>query len=233
VTKLPDVALMAPDAKGNPAPARSVSFNEQLLVLGPPQCGKTTFVRSYVHQHLTTHANGRAFVHDPNLQFKGVCAIYEDVAAYRRAAAAAVAGGKPMHRGAGIGGEWHEVRDLAISIGRRANTADRVRVPIVLAADESSMMLDAGSTHTSQNERRLFSTRRHLGIAPVYNAQTAAALVDVYFAFATRVIMFRQPSTRETAKLEQRLSMPDGALTSLTTLENFRYAEWRPGQGLV
>lgn len=203
------------------------------LVIGPPKSGKTTKLRSLVDEHLRAHPTGLALVHDPNLQFQDLCATYEDVHAWRRALAEHEKTKTPFPRGAAVAGDWSELRDMAIAIGRARNRADRVRVPILLACDESSLMADSGRSHIEKAELQLLSMRRHWGIGPVYNAQQATSLVDAFYALSTHVFAFRQVSEKETRKLEERFGLPEGRLASLVTAPKFHYVELRAGEGLV
>lgn len=211
----------------------ALDFNSAGVVLGPPQCGKTTVVLQRAYKHLTTYPTGLVLAHDPNRQFRELCVMYEDATAYRRAFERACGTREPFPRGASIGGEADDVRELAIDIGRGINTAGNVRVPIQLPYDESSLLASSGSTHTGKRERALLSNRRHWGIEPIYNAQTAAALEAAFFALSTFVIMFRQTSERETAKLEERLGLRPGALRFLVDAKRFAHKLWEAGKGLV
>jgi len=214
-----------------PTPASACrDFNFAALVIGPPQCGKTTFVRGLVVDHLRRYPTGLAFVHDPNLQFRDICPAYEDVHAWRRAFDAATVSRTPISRGACVGGQWSDVRAMAVAIGRARNTAGNVRVPILLACDESSMIGDSGRSYVAQEELQLLSTRRHLGVGPVYNAQQATSLVDAFYALATDVIAFAQRSERETLKLEERCGLPEGALASLVGAARYHYVRIQAGR---
>lgn len=208
-------------------------FNHAVVIVGLPGHGKTTIARGEVHHHLSTFPTGIALVHDPNRQFRDLCAVYDDVTAYRAAAAAAVAAKKPFPRGASIGGNAVDVTRLAVELGRAHNTAGNVKVPILDVKDESSLVTSSGSTFMGELDTQLLSNRRHWGIAPIYNVQKPTALTEGFYTMATRVVIFAQPSERRTRVLEEYLGLPDGALAELVGAPPFRYVEWQSGKGLV
>lgn len=211
----------------------SSSFNHAVVIVGLPGHGKTTVARAEVLEHLKTHANGVALVHDPNRQFKDLCACYESVAAWRAAAAAAAAAKQPFPRGASIGGKASELTLAAIELGKRHNTAESTRVPVLVVYDESSLLDSSGSTYMGELDVQLLSNRRHWGIAPVYNVQKPTALQEGFYTMATRVYVFAQPSERRTRVLEDYLGLSDGELAELVGAQPFRYKLWCSGRGLV
>lgn len=210
-----------------------VEYNFCALVIGPPQYGKTTVLRELVIEHLRTHPTGLALVHDPNRQLRDVCAVYEDAAHWKRAFDDHLRSGKPFPRGASIGGEADEIRNEAIALGKARNTADNVRIPILLGFDESSLLDSSGSTHMGKQDRALLSNRRHWGIGPIYNAQTVTGLDAGFFALATLVIVLSQTTERETEKLEQRIGVPPGATLGLVMAPPYRFIRWERGKGLT
>lgn len=205
-------------------------FNFASVIVGPPQMGKTTIARTLVRDHLA--AGGWAFVHDPNRQFRDMCAVYDDAAAWRAAAAAA---GKetPFPRGASLGGKATDVTQLAVDIGRAHNTADNIRVPIMLVYDESSLMGSSGGSYVGELDNALLSNRRHWGVGPVYNVQRPTALTEGFYNLATDVFILAQSSDRRTRVLEEYLGLPDGALDALVGAEPFTFRHWKAGKGLV
>jgi hypothetical protein len=209
-----------------------VEFNFCALVVGPPQYGKTTILRELVIEHLRTYPTGLALVHDPNLQLRDVCATYEDAAHWKRAFDEHLRSGKPFPRGASIGGEAEDIRNEAIALGKARNSADNVRIPILLGFDESSLLDSSSSTHIGKDDRRLLCMRRHWGIGPIYNAQTVTGLDTTFFVLSTLVIVLSQASERETEKLEQRIGVLPGATRGLVMAPPFRYIRWERGKGL-
>lgn len=210
-------------------------LDQATITIGPPKCGKTTIVRGLVREHLIRHKTGIALVHDVNHQFKDLCALYETVAQWRAARAIAVEAQQPFPRGAAFTafGEASAVSRLAMELGAEHNSSGDVRMPIFLAYDETSMMEDSGSTHIGQLDLQIATTRRHLGIAPAYNTQRQAALTQAFFEAATDVFVFRQSSEESVRAIEKKIGLQRGALLKLLTADNFRYAHWQAGRGLV
>ena len=211
----------------------SEGFNKSIVIVGPSGYGKTTAARAEVAAHLQEFEHGLVFVHDCNIQFRDYCAVYTDVAAWKAAAAAAAAKGTPMPRGASIAGDAEELTREVIELGKRFNTAERTRVPIFLAYDESSLMETSGSTYMGKLDVKLQSMRRHWGIGLLYNVQEVGALTRGFYGRATKVIAFSQPSELDTDKLELALGLPAGALRALVRAPKHHYAVWERDKGLV
>jgi len=210
-----------------------VSFNSATVIVGPPQYGKTTIARDVALAFLREHPKGLVMAHDPNRQFRDFCRTYETAADWRAKLARAASKSEPFARGASIGGSAAELAQVAIELGRRWNTADRVRVPLLLVYDESSLLETSGSSHIGQADTQLLSNRRHWGIGPIYNVQRPTALTEAFYSMATDVYILAQPSERRTGVLEEYLGLKGGALSSLVGAPKFRFAHWRAGEGLV
>lgn len=208
-------------------------YNFSAVVIGPPQYGKTTIVKGLVEQHLRAHPTGLALVHDPNRQFRDLCATYDDSAAWLAALTRAADEGKPFPRGASIGGKASALRDAVVAIGKRRNSAGNVRLPMLLAYDESSLMGSSGSSYISEDDNALLSNRRHWGIGTVYNVQRPTALTEAFYSLATDVFILAQPSERRTSIVEEYLGLRPGSLRSLVGGGPFRFAHWKSGKGLV
>lgn len=213
-----------------------MSFNESHIIVGPPGCGKTTLAAQLVRRHLERD-NGVVFVHDPVYQFaKHGCAPYRDTAAWKRAAAYCAQQNPPsdMPRGASIGGEDEEITKLALSIGERCNTADRVSVPMMVVYDEGSLRMSSGSTFIGKTDNEALAIRRHRGVAFVFNLQDPAQLTERFFRMSTDVWMFRQTSSNA-AKLENLLLLEKGDLmrAGITRLPPHHYLHVRLGEGIV
>ncbi len=208
-------------------------FNKAVVIVGPPQYGKTTIARTEAIEHLAKHPKGLVLAHDPNRQFRDFCAVYETAAEWRAAMTRAASKGTPFARGASIGGSSAELTKVAIELGRRWNTADRVRVPIFLVYDESSLLEGSGSSHIGQQETQLLSNRRHWGIAPLYNVQRPTALTEAFYSMATDVYVLAQPGEGRTKVIEDYLGLRAGSLSHLVGARKFCFSHWRAGEGLV
>lgn len=208
-------------------------FNHAVVVVGPPQYGKTTIARAEAVAHLRAHAAGLVLAHDPNRQFRDFCRVYESAADWRAALDRAQRKREPFARGASIGGSAAELTRTAIELGRARNAAGAVRVPILLVYDESSLMETSGGSWMGKDETQLLSNRRHWGIAPLYNVQRPTALTEAFYSMATDVYVFAQPSERRTEVIEEYLGLPRGALRSLVGAPRYQFAHWRAGEGLV
>lgn len=211
----------------------SESFNHAVVIVGPAEFGKTTAARSEVAAFLKDHPSGLVLAHDCNVQFKDYCATYEDITTWKRAAAAAAAEKRPMPRGVSVGGNAVELTREAIAIGKRFNSADNTRVPILLVYDESSLMTSSGSSYMGTEDVQLLSNRRHWGIGPVYNVQYPTALTRAFYERATAVYVFSQTSEKSTTTLEEYLGLREGALAEMIQAPPYKYKLWRRKIGLV
>jgi len=210
-----------------------VKFNRGYIVIAPPQHGKTTVVKAITIEHLRTYPTGIALVHDKNRQFLDICARYETIAEFRAAAAKAANENVPFPRGASFGCSSTEVSQLAYDLGRKHNTMEDVRMPILDVNDETSLMETSGSTHIAQIDLEINANRAHLGICPVYNAQRPTALTEAFYSMATDVIIFSMPSRRKARVLEEYLGLPDNALDGIVGWPKYKHVHWKQGEGLV
>lgn len=208
-------------------------YNFAAVIVGPPQSGKTTIVRKLVLDHLAAHPDNLALVHDPNRQFRDLCAVYETAKDWRAAISKAGVGVASFPHGASVGGSASELTAAAIEIGRAHNRAGAIRVPILLAYDESSLMGSSGPTHLGDQDTQLLSNRRHWGIGPVYNVQRVTALTEGFYTMATDVYVLTQPSESRTEKIEEYIGLPKGALRELVGAPRYKYKHWTAEKGLV
>lgn len=210
-------------------------WNLTVIIVGLPGDGKTTVVKRIIANHLRT-TPGIVLAHDPLAQFTSVgCRHYASVAAYRAAAAAAARDKAPMPRGAAIGGDTSDdVTELAMELGERLNTADRVRVPILVPYDEGSLREGSGSTWMGKVDRRFLALRRHRGVGPVFNVQDVAMLTQGFYRMATDVVLFQLPSDRA-RDLDEKLYLERGTLerAGVTRLPHHYYLRVRPRVGVV
>lgn len=214
---------------------RTVELDQAVITIGPPKCGKTTIQRELVKAHLVKYPEGIALVHDVNHQFHDLCRSYGSVQEWRAAREQAASSRQPFARGAAFTGfsEAKSVAALAMELGSRWNSSTSVTVPIFLGYDESAMMEDSGSTYIGQLDLQVAVTRRHRGIAPAYNTQRQAALMQAFFDAATDVFIFRQSSDDSIRAIEKKLGLNKGTLQQLASFGNFRYVHWQAGRGLV
>jgi hypothetical protein len=212
-----------------------VSWNFSAIVVGLPGYGKTTLQAQLIQRHFET-TDGIVLAHDPVRQFAKLgCHVYPDAAAYRRAAAEAATKKTPMPRGASIGGtDSDSIVMLAMEMGEKLNTADRVRVPILVPFDEGSIREGSGSTYVSKLDNQLLATRRHLGVGLILNVQECAQLMNRWYLMSTDVYLFRQTSDRANL-LDGYLALEKGTLAraGVTRLEQHRYLHVRCGVGVV
>ncbi len=204
------------------------SLNSLTIVVGPAEYGKSTIVRGKVLQHLRSHERGVAFVHDPHGQFSDMCAPYKDAAAVRAALAS-----PRFYRGFSVGGSSSDVRALALELGERWNKSDNVRVPILWANDESSLMDSSSKNHMSAEDLAVCSNRRHWGIAPVLNVQSVTNLTRGWYEQATEVYVLSQVSEDRARLLEEYLGLRRGAMASIMGAPKFQYLHWLRGVGLA
>lgn len=212
------------------------NWNYTAIIVGPPGCGKTTLAATIVRRHLAT-TGGIVFAHDPVFQFsKHGCHSYSDVDAWRRAADdAARKGAAPSFpRGAAIGGEAEAITRLALELGAKVNSADDVRLPILVVYDEGSLLGSSGTTFVGAIDNELLATRRHRGVAPVFNLQQPSQLTERFWTMSTDAYVFRQTSDRA-RMLDQLLLLEKGDLgrAGATRLPAHHYIHVRVGEGIV
>lgn len=187
-----------------------MKWNQSAIIAGPPEYGKTSIARALVRRHMK-ETNGLALVHDPVAQFgRDGCRFYPDTNAWRREAAAAK--GKPMPRGASLGGSSSAIVELAIALGTRAgNTQENVRLPILVVIDEGSTNDSSGSTWISQEDQEALALRRHKGVGFVFNIQTPTMLMERFWLMTTDAYLFVQTS-KHAKLLNERLLLEAGTL---------------------
>lgn len=221
-----------------------MSFNESHIIVGPPGAGKTVLASRLVRRHLE-HPDGVVFVHDPVGQFaRHGCHVYNDVAAWRAAAAKCSSkDGPKLPRGAALGGSDEEITRLVLDLGKKCNSVDRIAVRFMLVYDEGSLRTSSGATYMGATDNEVLAVRRHRGIALVYNLQDPGQLTERFFRMATDVWLFRQTTTNA-AKLEKLLILEPGELVraGITRLPpptakggavTLHYLHVRVGQGII
>lgn len=215
----------------NRGPAK---IDSAVLLIAPPQHGKTTYVRNLCEQHLLLYPHGIALVHDVKMEFSELCSMYESVDEYRAAHERAVAEQKPIARGAAFSCmEWEPIAELAFELGTLHNRLGNIRLPIFLACDETSMIETSGSTHIGRRDLQIAAQRAHLGISSAMNLQRRSALMDAFYDMCTDVIIFGMHSDDDARVLEKRLGLPKRSLQPMVGAPPFVYAHWKQGRGLV
>jgi hypothetical protein len=212
----------------------SLEIDQATIVVGLPKHGKSTIARREALQWLETYPTGIVLAHDKHGELAGdICAPYRSVDDWRKAHAAEQAPGGASFRCASS-----DVIKLAIELGERFNAAKDVRLPMKVMIEESSLANTSGPTHMDSIDVEMFSNRRHYGIAPYYNVQRQSALMRAFYEQATDVYIFAQ-TARNARELEDKLSLPEGALDATITepplrvCPKYRCLHWRQGEGLV
>jgi hypothetical protein len=187
--------------------------NQQVHIVGPPGCGKTTLAVVYVRQAL--ERGWWVFVHDQNeaRQYRELGAVhYATAAAWREAAAAAARERRPLSRLASVGGSSGELVRLLLELGARHNRAESVRMPMLLVLDEASLTDTSGATHMADVDNALLSNRRHRGIGVVFLQQRIKQRPVQFYEMATDVILFRIANASKLGDLEDALGLEAGTL---------------------
>lgn len=203
-------------------------MNYQAIVVGLPFYGKSSILAAQIKRSLDDGA--WVFVHDPNRQFRGLCRPYADAATWVRAARAAAATKRPIARGASVGGSWSDLRALVDDLGRRFNRDTRATMPMLLAADESSLMDTSGPTFASREDTALMGSRRHRQVGLFFGVQSKTMVTDRFWSLATDVYLQAQPEDR-IRELERACHLDVGALAVLRNLPPHRYVHVQPGRG--
>lgn len=210
-----------------------IEIDEATIVIGLPKHGKSTVLRQESLEWLTKYPTGLVLAHDVNEELvPDICVPYENTAEWRAAYERAHREGRPFPGGASFRCSSEEVGALVLELGRKHNRAKDVKVPIKYALDEHSLSDTSGPTYQGQQDRTIWSIRRHLGVAPLINSQVVSDVNIKFWRQATKVYIFSQ--TEEQARdLEQKLSLPRHSLDPIVTAPKFRYLLWRQGEGIV
>ncbi len=227
----PEPAAATGAAETTASSATSSNWNFSAMVVGLPGFGKTSVMTSLARRHLET-TNGIVLAHDPMGQFGAHgCALFADAAAWRAAASS----GKPMPRGAALmSPDADDVTQLAMDLGERLNTANRVTTPILVAYDEATMRGASGSTFCSPLDNRALSMRRHHGIGMIFNLQLPTQLTARFWNMSTDAYVFAQTAKRA-KQLDELLFLDEGVLAraGVCQLPKFSYLHVRVGTGIV
>lgn len=206
-----------------------MSTNKVAIIAGPRGVGKSTQARELVIEAL--EGKRWVFCHDPVAQYRGLCATYNTIDAWRTAMAAAAAAESPMPRGAAFAiGDALELVGLVNELGTRWNTAIASRFPMTLVFDESAFLAQGTWMDKAMNE--LLALARHRGVQLVFLVQRKTQLSVGFWEMATDAYLFRQPTGR-TEEFEAPLSLPKGALAGLASLERFEFVHVVSGEGPV
>lgn len=217
------------------------NWNLCAYLIGPPEYGKTSLMRTLVRRHLQTVPTGPVLIHDPVAQFRKDGAVfYKNVEAYRARlveAAKKKGGGGAEHvpRVASIGGSAEALTKFAMQLGERAgNSQDFVRVPVLLCFDEGSLRDGSGATWMGKDDNELLATRRHKGVGILMNIQDASQLTERFFRMSTDVYVMAQTS-KNALRLDRAMMLEDGTLerAGVTKLDKHRYLHVKLRVGVV
>lgn len=210
-------------------------IDEATIVVGLPKHGKSTVLLRETKEWLEMYPTGIVLAHDVNEELvqAGFSVAYDNIAQWRVAYKAAQAKREPFPRASSfVDCSNEEVGALVIELGKRHNHALDVRVPIKYALDEASESETSEPTYQGKQDRRIWSRRRHLGVAPYLNAQVVSDVNIKFWKAVTKVYIFAQ-STKGARDLEEKLSLPAGALAGLVNAQKYRYLLWLQGEGLI
>lgn len=211
----------------------ATEIDEATLVVGLPKHGKSTVLRKRALEWLQTYPTGLVLAHDLNQELvPDLTRFYESVDEWRDAYERALSTGRPFARGASFGCSSEDVGKLVIELGTKHNSAKNVRVPMLYALDENSESDTSGPTWQGIQDRRIWSRRRHFGVAPLLNAQVVRDINIKFWRQATVAYLFAQ-SQEQARDLEEKLSLSRGSLRVLVGAPKYRYLVWRAGEGLV
>lgn len=207
-----------------------MKVNYQGITVALPEYGKSSIAAAIIAKKLR---EGRwVFAHDRNRQFNPVTRCYASAGEWRNAARAAAERNEPMPRGASMTGKWSEVAALVEELGRRHNSVNAVHMPMLLVADESSLMDTSGATFVDKSDQEVMANRRHLGVELLFNVQTKTMLTEKFWTQATDVYLMAQPEHR-LRELEKACHLRLGSLGVLLNLPPHRYVHVRPGRGFT
>ncbi len=213
------------------------AVNYMAIVAGVPETGKSSLVATQARAWL--EAGEWVFFHDPNGQFSlpefgSLAAYYASADAWRSAAAAAAASGKPMPRAASIGGASSDLVALVDELGQKHNNQFRVRLPMRLVVDEASLLDKSGSSHMSREDNELISNRRHRGVGISINTQRVKQLPAPFYQTATDVYAFVGLPRSAIDHLVEMLNIRDpSTLDALDAEPSHEFLHIKPGRGVV
>lgn len=208
-------------------------IDEATIVVGLPKHGKSTVLRKESLEFLQTYPTGLVLAHDVNEELvPDITRAYEDTNQWREAYARAHRDRKPFPGGASFRCSSVEVGALVLELGRKHNRAKDVRVPIKYALDENSLSDTSGPTYQGDQDRVIWTNRRHLGCAPFLNTQVVSDVNIKFWRQATKVVIFSL-GEEQARDLESKLSLPRRRLDELVNAPKFRFLVWRQGEGIV
>lgn len=176
---------------------------------------------------------GWFFVHDVGGDFDGLCATYKSVDEWRKRAAEYDAKNLPLPHGAAFDFEDPmPLTKLVYELGEKRNTHKRVVFPMMYGIDETAL-LASSSSHVDKTDLKLMVRRAHVGVAPVYNMQDPTLLHPRFVSMTTDVYVFRQPSVKAIAHLQERMGAPPGAFDSMLNAPKHRYIHFKRGEGFA
>jgi hypothetical protein len=203
--------------------------NEMLILVGPPQCGKTRLLKYLcAARWLRTEW---VFVHDRNSEFtRGPLGAsfrrYRSAAEWKAAAADAARTKTPLPRGASMDCGATEVSELAIELGERH---------MRLVFDEGSMLEASGSSWAGKRDVELIARRRHLGVAPVFAVQEPLMVPMQFYVMCTDVYLWQGLTPRNLDHVAARCSfeLRRRELDVLSGPRGHGVIHCRPGEGPV
>lgn len=182
--------------------------------------------------HLDHDTRSWAFVHDPNREYRFL-PYFNDAAAWRSAANAAAARGKPMPRGAAIGGDVEDLIDLVIELGERHNRVGHLAMRILLVIDEGVLVVNSGRSWISSQHAKLIAMRRHLGIGILW-LQQDIQLDARFYKLGTDVMIWKLGNPTGLGRLELCFNLePNSLQDNVPRIEQFGHIHAVNGKGFV
>jgi len=195
-------------------------IDQQILVIGPPGCGKSTLAREIFKAHLR---EGRIILaHDPFKEFLYLGRRADDIEVVRRTIENAARTGQRVNRGWSIGGvDADPVTQYAMELGPKAGRV------VDLILDETVLLTESHPTYVAKRDRVLLTGRRHYNICPILLAQDPGVLSALWLRFATQCCLFRLVDRERLKRLGKLLSVAN--IERAVDLPDYQYLVLIPG----
>lgn len=209
-------------------------WNHGIVLIGPQQCGKTTYAIKRARELARTPAI--VIVHDVAYGFHGPDVQRHDTREELAAALVKAPGG--LHcLDVSDGGQ---VLDMALAVARSAQTAAGGKratscTPVLFVEDEVVSFEGASANYLDKKFQKAYLMRRHLEhqggqIGFIIGAQRPQIMHPTIYELCTELVIWR-PEAERSIKAFEAAQVPDDVLAKVLQLRDHEYLVYRKGIG--